>query len=100
VTHDSAALKERIERRLAGLPELEGRVCVLDFTCFGRCDEGPNMLVHALAPGDDPWDPPDLDGLGGERGFYTGMDSTAVDRLVDEHLGADRPLDGRAEPYR
>jgi (2Fe-2S) ferredoxin len=99
VTHDSACLKERIERRLAADPALRDRVAVVDFTCFGRCDDGPNMLVHELADGQDPWDPPDLDALCAERGFYTGMNEARVDRMVDLHLAGGEPVDDLAEEY-
>jgi (2Fe-2S) ferredoxin len=99
ITHESECLKERIESKLADDPELAERVTILDFTCFGRCDEGPNMLVHALGEDDDPYDEPDLDELEGERGFYTGMNDDKVDRLVDSHLEKGEPIDDMVEEY-
>lgn len=99
ITHDSACLKEHIEKKLAEKEGVEGRVTLLDFTCFGRCDEGPNMLVHELKDGDDEYDEPDLDDLDGERGFYTGMNEEKIDRMVDSHLTNGQPVDDLVEEY-
>ncbi len=100
ITHDSACLKERVEAKLASDPALGERATVLDFTCFGRCDEGPNMLVHALEDGEDEYDEPDLDALDGERGFYPGMDEAKVDRMVESHLTEGTPVEGIVEEYQ
>jgi len=99
VCHGSEALIEHIEARVAGQDSLRGRVELAILTCFGRCDDGPNMLVRELAPGEDGSVEPDFEAIEGVRGLYLAMDPARVDRMLDEHCGADRPIEEWVERY-
>jgi (2Fe-2S) ferredoxin len=100
ITHDSACLKEKIEAMIEADPSLADRITPLDFTCFGRCDDGPNMMVHEIQEGEDPYDEPDFGSIEGEKGFYTGMNEEKVERMVNGHLGEGEPVDDLAEDYQ
>ena len=99
LTYESDCLKRRIEERIAANPDLNGRAAAVDFTCFGRCDEGPNMLVREVPEGEDVEVEPDFGALDGVRGFYVGNDEGRVDRLVDEHMGQGKPIEEWVEEY-
>ncbi|MCB9567698.1 MAG: (2Fe-2S) ferredoxin domain-containing protein [Myxococcales bacterium] len=92
VTYESELLKERLAGKIAGDPELRGRCAVVDYNCFGRCSEGPNLFVRALGPGDGPGDDPDPSELERQRGFYPGMDEAKCDRVLDEHCRKGQPV--------
>ncbi|KIG11984.1 hypothetical protein DB30_02230 [Enhygromyxa salina] len=96
---DSEALLEHIQARVAASPRLEGRVHAINLTCFGRCDEGPNMLVRAVAEGEDPEIEPEIDAIVGARGLYLGMDRARVDRVLDEHCETGEPIEEWVESY-
>lgn len=96
---DSEALLEHAEARIAASPTLRGRVHPISFTCFGRCDEGPNMMVRPLAEGEDPEAEPDIDAMDGVLGLYLTMDTARVDRVLDEHCGAGEVIAEWAERY-
>ena len=89
----SENLKEAALARIAGEPALAERLTVFDLTCFGRCDDGPNMMVRELPAGEDREIEPDHDDLQGVRGLYTGVDEGRLTRILDEHVLEDRPLD-------
>jgi (2Fe-2S) ferredoxin len=99
VCHGSEALVEHIEAKVASSDRLRGRVDLAILTCFGRCDEGPNMLVRELAPGEDGTLEPDFEILLGVRGLYLGMDQAKVDRMLDEHCGDGQPIPEWAQTY-
>lgn len=98
VCHGSAALVEHIEARVASDERLQGRVEVTNLTCFGRCDEGPNMLVRELAPDEDGTIEPEFEALLGVRGLYLGMNETKIDRMLEQHCVTGEPLDS-AQTY-
>jgi (2Fe-2S) ferredoxin len=85
VTHESELLVELLAKRIDGDDELKARVGVCNYTCFGRCDDGPNMFVHELGPDDDPDEDPEDDVLEEQRGFYPGMNEEKVVRVLEEH---------------
>ena len=99
VCHGSDALLELIAEYGETSEALRGRVDVTNLTCFGRCDEGPNMMVRPLAEGEDGSVEPDFDKLTGVRGLYLGMDEDRVRRMLDEHVGAGQPVDEWVEEY-
>src|SRR5690606_8245199 len=72
ITHESERLVAKLQARIDGDDDLSARVSVHAYTCYGRCDDGPNMFVHAVTPEEDPEDEPDPDVLETERGFYPG----------------------------
>ena len=98
VCHGSEALVEHIEARVGGDERLRGRVDVAILTCFGRCDEGPNMLVRELAPGEDGTSEPGFETLLGVRGLYLGMDTKKIDQMLEQHCVNGQPLDS-AQTY-
>lgn len=99
VCHGSEALVEHIQTRVGASPALRGRVEVCNLTCFGRCDDGPNMLVRALADGEEGGLEPPFERLEGVRGLYLGMTTAKVDRMLDEHCAGDQPVDEWVETY-
>ena len=52
ITHESESLKYHLAGKIAADADLRGRVTVIDYMCFGRCSEGPNLFVRRLAPGE------------------------------------------------
>jgi (2Fe-2S) ferredoxin len=99
VTHESERLVECAKRHLNERPDLKDRVTVANYTCYGRCEEGPNMFVRQLAAGDDPFEEPDVDILERQRGFYPGVDEAKVVRIADEHCGLGRVIDEWVDDY-
>lgn len=85
----SESVKAHINRRCAADPGLAAKA--VDFTCFGRCGEGPNVFVRALAPGDDPDEEPDFDALDGVRGFYPEVDEARADEILERHVRQNEP---------
>lgn len=96
---DSEALREHAEARVSSDERLRGRVFVLNLTCFGRCDDGPNLLVRELGDGDDGELEPDIDDIAGVRGLYLGNDRARIDRILDEHCTTGQPLEDFVETY-
>lgn len=92
VTHESERFKAQIAARRDADPGLAERVSCVDFTCFGFCDDGPNLLVRELAPGEHPWKEPKPGAIEGVRGLYLGNDEAKVDRILDEHVLRGAPL--------
>jgi (2Fe-2S) ferredoxin len=99
VCHGSEALVEHLVARIGKHERLSGRVEVVNLTCFGRCDEGPNMLVRELDDGEDGSVEPEFERMLGVRGLYLGMDVAKVDRVLDEHCDGGQPIDGWAKTY-
>jgi len=99
VCHGSEALVEHIQGRVAIHERLHGRVDVCNLTCFGRCDEGPNLLVRELAEGEDGTIEPDFERLLGVRGLYLGVDVEKLDRVIDEHCDGGAPIAGLVQTY-
>lgn len=57
-------------------------------SCFGRCTQGPNVLVREMV-GDPPTLGTGFATLPGPRGataLYNRMDATRVERVVEEHV--------------
>lgn len=95
----SEALREHIERRIESRDDLRGRVYVISLTCFGRCDDGPNMLVRELGEGEDGELEPDIEDIEGVRGLYLGNDVERADRVLDEHCTTGTPIEDWVESY-
>lgn len=99
VTHGSEVLVERLRAAIAADPGLQGRVGVRCYTCYGRCDDGPNLFVQTLAEGEDGDDEPEVEVLETQRGFYPGMDEAKVLRVLHEHCGHDRVVEDLVDEY-
>jgi len=99
VTYESELLKELIAGRLAADDDLQRRCVIVDYGCFGRCSEGPNMFIRELASGEDAEREPDPDELETPRGFYPSMDAAKVERIVTEHCSRGLPVEELLEDY-
>jgi (2Fe-2S) ferredoxin len=99
VTHESEHLVDAIAKAIAADPNLAGRVGVCTYTCYGRCDDGPNMFVHELGEGDEPEDEPEDEVLETQRGFYPGMDEAKVLRVLAEHCGGGVVVEDLVDDY-
>jgi NADH:ubiquinone oxidoreductase subunit E len=99
ITHESERLVELLERRIGSDADLSSRVSVHNYTCYGRCDDGPNMFVHAVADGEDEDEEPDPDVLDTERGFYPGMNEEKIIRVLEQHCGKGVVLDELVDDY-
>ena len=99
VTHGSEVLVERLAKAIDGDAELRGRVGVRCYTCYGRCDDGPNMFVQALGEDEDGDEEPAAEILETQRGFYPGMDEDKVLRVLQEHCGQGRVVEDLVDEY-
>ncbi len=99
MSFDSDLLRDHLLRRIGADPDYARRVSIYDYGCFGRCGEGPNLFVRELADGEDPNGEPEVRQLLNQRGFYPGVDERVCDRVLDEHCGQGRPLDGLVDEY-
>ncbi|MEZ4451684.1 MAG: hypothetical protein R3B09_19615 [Nannocystaceae bacterium] len=99
VTFESELLKALLVREVDADADLKARVHVVDYNCFGRCSESPNVFVRELAPGDDPRAEPDPNALSSQRGFYPGMDEPRCRRVLAEHCGEGRPVAEWVDDY-
>ena len=99
VTHDSDRLLDLARRTIAGDAGLRDKATVRNYTCFGRCDDGPNTFVLELTPGADADADPDFAVLESQRGFYPGMDEAKIVRVLEQHCGRDQVVDDLVDTY-
>ena len=99
ITHESDVLKALLVARVAADPDLAARVHVVDYMCFGRCSEGPNMFVRTLAAGERGDAEPDSTAFNEQRGFYPGMDAAKCERVLAQHCGAGVPVADLLDEY-
>lgn len=99
MTHDSERLLTLANRTIASRDDLRGRVHARSYTCFGRCDDGPNMFVETLGPGNDGLSDPDLDVLEAQRGFYPGLDETKLLTILERHCAAGEVVEDLVDTY-
>jgi len=97
--HESEQLVELARRTIDANPTLRGRVTVRNYTCFGRCDDGPNLFVEAIPPGEDPDRDPDDATLERERGFYPGNTEATIVRILESHCGRSVVVDDLVDDY-
>jgi (2Fe-2S) ferredoxin len=97
--HESERLVELARRTIAGDDTLRGRVTVRNYTCFGRCDDGPNMFVEAIPAGEDPDREPDGDTLERDRGFYPGNTEETIVRVLKAHCGEGTVVEELVDDY-
>jgi (2Fe-2S) ferredoxin len=98
VTHESDRLVRCLRAAIAGDPGLAGRTTLRDFTCFGRCDDGPNVFVRRVEPGQE-HDEPDPAVFEVQRGFYPHMDEPKLLRVLREHCGEGRVVEDLVDDY-
>lgn len=99
VCHGSEVLRDHIARRLDAEPQFQGRVFVTNLTCFGRCDDGPNLLVRVLGSDQDGEQEPGIADIEGVRGLYLGNDANRIDRILDEHCATGQAIEDWVESY-
>jgi (2Fe-2S) ferredoxin len=99
VTHGSEVLVERLSAAIAADSDLRGRVGVRCYTCYGRCDDGPNMFVQTLTEDEDGSEEPETHVLETQRGFYPGMDEAKVLRVLREHCGQGTVVEELVDEY-
>jgi (2Fe-2S) ferredoxin len=99
VQHDSDRLVALAGRTIDGDEKLRGLVVVRSYTCFGRCDDGPNMFVQELAVASEADSDPDLDVLETQRGFYPGMDEGKVVRVLEGHCANGMVVEDLVDNY-
>ncbi|MCA9648881.1 MAG: (2Fe-2S) ferredoxin domain-containing protein [Myxococcales bacterium] len=99
LTHGSEELVEALEKAIASDPALKGRVGVSCYTCYGRCDDGPNLFVETLGEGQAGDEEPEPEVLESQRGFYPGMDQAKVLRVLREHCGQDQVVEDLVDEY-
>lgn len=84
----SAELHEIFESALAA-HEARGRVELVWQSCFGRCTQGPNVLVREMTNDAAPVLGTGFATMPGPRGataLYNRMDRSKVERVVKEHV--------------
>ena len=86
------ALRNHLEARgLAGACELGWQ------SCFGRCSQGPNVLVREITTAGH-----DVDGgpVAPQRAtaLYNGVDPVNVDEVVEQHVGLGRVVGRLIQP--
>lgn len=99
VTLGSEELVEALQKAIDADPSLAGRVGVGCYTCYGRCDDGPNLFVEELAEGQDGDEEVADEVLESQRGFYPGMDETKVLRVLREHCGEGTVVEDLVDEY-
>jgi len=99
ISYDGDGVAEALRAALAADGALAARVSVCRYTCFGRCDEGPNLFVEALAPGQPAGREPPFATLESQRGFYPGVDRPKALRILAEHCGRGCPVEAWITPY-
>ncbi len=67
-------------------------------SCFGRCRQGPNVLVRPVMNGEGRFlvAAPPIAGPG--VAFYSGVTPADAARIVDEHVVAGRPIRALVKP--
>ncbi len=99
IARNSERLLSLACRTIDSRGDLRGRVYARNYTCFGRCDDGPNMFVETLAPGNDGLSDPEPEVLEDQRGFYPGLDEDKLTRILDRHCGAGEVVDDLVDRY-
>jgi len=56
-------------------------------SCFGRCSQGPNLLVREVTPGGTPGGSGVAGATTPATALYNGVDVVHVEELVTEHVG-------------
>ena len=90
----SEALYQRA-REAVGTTALSERCVVLRGGCYGLCHLGPNVVVREdTGRPKDPFSPEDYQLMGWDGEVHYGaMTLPKLERVLREHLGADRPVD-------
>ena len=98
-SHGSEVLAELAEQAIEADPALKGRVGVCSYSCFGRCEDGPNVFVHQLDAEGQRYEDPDDDVLEGQPGFYTDLTAAKMQRILNEHCKTGEPIADLLDEY-
>ena len=81
---------------------LAGEVDMAWQSCFGRCTQGPNVLVQEVAaprPGERQFLLATMPrGRAGRSALYNHVTPSDVEEIVDQHIQRDRPVSRLIEP--
>jgi (2Fe-2S) ferredoxin len=91
-----------MERFVQALGPLAGQVELGWQSCFGRCTQGPNVLVQELAP-ERPGERQFLlatmpRGRAGRSALYNGVAEPDVADIVEQHIQRDQPVSRLIQP--
>ncbi|MDB4971177.1 MAG: hypothetical protein JWN44_6866 [Myxococcales bacterium] len=88
----SADVHAAFKRDLPTTP-LGGNEVVLDlYSCFGKCQRGPNVLVRENLPTDNPMMLRLMPTAGGRATLYHRVLPSEVRRILEEHIARGQPL--------
>ena len=97
----SASIRSAFDLALSERP-VDAQVEIGWQSCFGRCTQGPNVLVQALAeprPGERQFLLATMPrGRGGRSALYTHVTPPDAVEIVEQHIAADRPVSRLIEP--
>jgi (2Fe-2S) ferredoxin len=96
VTHDSDRLVDCAHAEL--VKNGQTNVEIARFTCFDHCDDGPNLYVRTIMPGEKVTEP---DGalFASRRGFYQHMNEEKLCRVLREHCTSGEPVEELVTDY-
>jgi (2Fe-2S) ferredoxin len=88
----SIAIHGAFERELRACP-LHGNEATLEqYSCFGRCQRGPNVLVREVKPGENTRMILLMPTAASGAYLYHGVSPDEARAIVEEHVGRGQPL--------
>lgn len=91
-----------MDRLVRSLGPLAGQVDLGWQSCFGRCTQGPNVLVQELAdprPGERQFLLATMPrGRAGRSALYNGVSEADVAEIVEQHIQRDQPVSRLIQP--
>jgi (2Fe-2S) ferredoxin len=80
------------ERELKSCPLDGSEVTVAQYSCFGRCQKGPNVLVREQRPNENQRLLLLMPTAGAGACLYNGVKPDDARRILDEHVGRGHPI--------
>src|SRR5439155_1243371 len=88
----SADVHAAFQRELRSCP-LGGNEAVLDqYSCFGKCQRGPNVLVRESVPGENAMMVKLMPTAGGRSHVYHMVQPSDVRRILEDHVAQGRVI--------
>jgi (2Fe-2S) ferredoxin len=94
---NSAALHDEFATLLQSRPP-ERDVVLERYSCFGRCTKGPNVLVREVKAGENTFMLNMMPNAAPGAVIYCGVKLTDCERIVDQHIDHDTPVEDLREP--
>jgi (2Fe-2S) ferredoxin len=98
----SASIRSAFDVALTERPPADVEVEIGWQSCFGRCTQGPNVLVQAVAeprPGERQFLLATMPrGRGGRSALYNHVTPPDAVEIVEQHIASDRPVSRLIEP--